>query len=126
MNAELVLGKLRSIGYQIRTDGKDIILTTEKDPDPEQATALLAELRRCKAEAVWILQGWPAETQTLLDWFRTVPTPEAPFQLTACTTVINADTFYAALSREIEAGPRGTRAWTGALQGDLADLCKLQ
>ena len=126
MNAELVLGKLRSIGYQIRTDGKDIILTAEKDPDPEQAVALLAELRACKQEAVQILQGWPVEVQTLLDWFRSAPIPQAPFQLNACTTVINADAFYAALRREIESGPRGARARHGALQSDLRDLAKLQ
>ncbi|MCG2740396.1 MAG: hypothetical protein L6300_09185 [Syntrophaceae bacterium] len=126
MNAELVLGKLRSIGYQIRTDGKDIILTAEKNPDREQATALLAELRCCKQEAVQILQGWPVEVQTLLDWFRSAPIPQAPFQLNACTTVINADTFYAALRREIESGPRGARARYGTLRGDLVDLAKLQ
>ncbi|MFH1672934.1 MAG: hypothetical protein ABIF87_05865 [Pseudomonadota bacterium] len=125
-SAELVLEKLKAIGYQIRTDGKDVILSAEKDPNHEQAAALLAELRSCKQEAVQILQGWPVEVQTLLDWFRSAPIPQAPFQLNACTTVMNADTFYAALRREIESGPRGARARYGTLQCDLVDLAKLQ
>ena len=126
MNAQVVIEKLKLIGYQIRTDGRDILLTAEKDPDNEQATALLAELRCCKQEAVLILQGWPAETKTLLEWFRTAAIPDAPFQLNGHTKVVNSGLFYAALWREIEAGPRGARARYGALQADLIDLVKLQ
>ena len=126
MNAQVVLEKLRSIGYQIRTDGKDVILTAEKDPDHEQAAVLLAELRSCKQEAVQLLQGWTPDERTLLDWFRSAPIPEAPFQLNGHTHVINADAFYAVLRREIEAGPGGARARYGTLQGDLRDLAKLQ
>ena len=126
MNAHLVLEKLKSIGYQVRTDGRDILLNADRDPDPEQATALLAELRCCKQEAVRLLQGWPAESRTLLDWFRTAPTQEAPFHLNGHTRVLNSEVFYAALWREIESGPRGARARHGALQADLRDLAKLQ
>lgn len=127
MNAQLVIEKLKAIGYAIRTDGRDIILSAEKDPDRGQAEALLADLKRCKAEAVRLLQGWPAEARTLIDRFLISPTQEAPFQLNPCTRVINSDVFYACLRREIESGPRGARARHGALQGDLRDLqAKLQ
>lgn len=127
MNAQVVIEKLKLIGYHIRTDGRDILLTAEKDPDHEQAAALLAELRCCKQEAVLILQGWPAETKTLLEWFRTAAIPDAPFHLNACTRVLNSEVFYAALRREIKSGLRGARARQGALQGDLRDLqAKLQ
>jgi hypothetical protein len=126
MNAEAVIQKLKSIGYQIRTDGQDILLSADHDPDPEQATILLADLKQCKAEAVRLLQGkseaWPAEIKTLIDWFLISPTPEAPFQLNSCTRVVNSELFYAVLRREIESGPRGTRARHGALQNDLRDL----
>lgn len=126
MNAQVVLGKLKAIGYQIRTDGKDVILTTEKDPDAEQAQILFEQLRSCKQEAVLLLQGWTPEERTLLDWFRASAPEAAPFQLNACTRVLNADTFYAVLRREIERGPGGARARYGTLQGDLVDLAKLQ
>jgi len=130
MTAHLVLEKLKSIGYQVRTDGRDILLSADRDPDHEQATALLRELRYCKAEAVRLLQGsaeaWPAEARTLIERFLISPTQEAPFQLNPCTRVINSDVFYACLRREIETGPRGPRARYGALQADLQDLAKLQ
>lgn len=126
MNAEIVIQKLISIGYQIRTDGQDILLNADRDPDPEVATLLLAELKRCKTEALRLLQGkaeaWPAETRTLIERFLISPIPEAPFQLNACARVINAELFYAALRRDIAAGPTGPRARTGALQGDLKEL----
>ena len=127
MNAEIVIQKLKSIGYQIRVDGPDILLTAEHDPPAELATTLLAELKGCKAEEVRLLNtAWPAEVKTLLDWFTTAPTEKAPFQLSACVRVLNADLFYAALRRDIEAGPCGPRARTGAIHGDLRDLGKLQ
>ena len=130
MTAHLVIEKLKSIGYQVRTDGRDILLSADRDPDPELATALLTELRHCKAEAVRLLQSkseaWPAEVKTLVDWFLTATTQEAPFQLNSCTRVINSELFYAALRREIERGPSGARARYGTLQGDLVDLAKLQ
>ena len=130
MTAHLVLEKLKSIGYQVRTDGRDILLTTEGDPDPVLATALLAELRCCKQEAVRILQGtaeaWPAETRILIERFLISPIPQAPFHLNGHTRVLNSELFYAALRREIENGPRGARARHGALQADLRDIAKLQ
>jgi hypothetical protein len=145
MTAEMVMQKLKSIGYQIRTDGQDILLSADHDPDPELATILLSDLKQCKAEAVRLLQmgtnatsndmvrsgsrrsaAWPPDVKSLIDWFLISTTPEAPFHLNSCTRVINSEVFYAALRREIEAGPRGTRARYGALQSDLRDLAKLQ
>ena len=124
MNADMVIQKLKSIGYQIRMDGREILLTADCDPDPAIATVLLLELKRCKPEAVRIL-NWTADEKTLIDQFLISPTHEAPFNLNACTRVINSEVFYAALRRDIEAGPRGTRARYGALQCDLQDLHNL-
>jgi len=128
MRAEMVIEKLRSIGYQIRVDGGDILLTTDRDPaDPELVNTLLAELKRCKADAVRLLNmSWPAETKTLLEWFMMAPAKEAPFHLSACVRVLDAGLFYATLRRDIERGPRGPRARTGALRDDLKYLSKLQ
>jgi hypothetical protein len=130
MKAEVVIQKLKSIGYHVRTDGRDILLSADHDPDPEMATSLLAELKRCKVEAISILKDkaevWPAETRTLIERFLISPIQEAPFHLNRHTLVINSEVFYAALRREIENGPRGARARYGTLQGDLRDLAKLQ
>jgi len=124
MKTEMVLEKLRSIGYQIRVDGEDILLTADRDPvDPALVTALLAELKRCKVDAVRLLNmAWPAETKTLLEWFAAAPAKEAPFHLSACVRVLDAELFYETLRRDIERGPRGPRARTGALRDDLSKL----
>jgi len=128
MKTEMVLEKLRSIGYQIRVDGDDILLTADRDPDdPALVNTLLAELKRCKADAVRLLNmAWPAEMKTLLEWFSMSPAKEAPFQLSAHVRVLNAELFYDTLRRDIERGPRGPRARTGALRDDLKYLSKLQ
>lgn len=126
MTADIIIQKLISIGYQVRTDGRDILLKADRDPDPVLVTPLLAELRQCKAEAVCLLQGrraeWPIEVKNLIDQFLISPIPEAPFQLNSCVKVINTDLFYDALRQDIKAGLRGPRARTGALQCDLIDL----
>jgi hypothetical protein len=130
MNADMVIQKLMSIGYQVQTDGHDILLKADRDPDPDVATLLFSELRRCKAEAVTLLQRdkdtrraeWPAEVKALIDRFIISTVPESPFQLNAHTHVIDADLFYATLRRDIETGPNGPRARYGALQCDLMDL----
>jgi hypothetical protein len=130
MSASTVIEKLRSIGYQIRIDGDDILLTADVEPPAELAMSLLAELKKCKQEAVALPQSkdaaWPAEVQTLIEWFRTAPTQEAPFHTNGHTKVIDAGLFYKALRRDILAGPRGPRARTGALQDDLRELHRLQ
>ena len=57
MNAEVVILKLRSIGYRIRTDGKDILLNADREPhDEEMVINLLTELKKCKTEVMYILQ----------------------------------------------------------------------
>jgi hypothetical protein len=126
MSASTVIEKLKAIGYHLQVDGTDILLTAEREPPAELAMTLLAELKKCKAEAVLLLQNktaaWPAEVQTLIEWFRDAPTPEAPFHLNEYRRVINTDLFYEALRRDILAGPRGARARTGALQDDLREL----
>jgi hypothetical protein len=127
--AEVVLSELESIGYQIRTDGVDVILRAEVSPPPDKAKALFEELRRCKPEAVRILQNkaepWPPETQSLIDWFRTATRQEAPFYLNGCTKVVDADKFYEALERDIKAGSAGARARYGVLADDIKNLKKL-
>lgn len=130
MTADIVIQKLKSIGYQVQTDGQDILLKADRDLDPEVAAPLLSELRRCKADAVTLLQRdrvtphteWSAEVQALIDKFLSSPSPEAPFLLNGHTRVVDADLFYITLRRDIEAGPNGPRARYGAVQCDLRDL----
>ena len=126
MTAEIVIQKLMCIGYRVQTDGDDIILKADLDPDPVLAIPLIAELKQCKTEAVSLLKRriveWPADVKNLIDQFLISPTPESPFQLNRHTTVIDAGKFYSALRRDIEAGPKGPRARTGAIQCDLRDL----
>lgn len=57
MNAEIVIQKLRSIGYKIQTDGQDILLNADRDPDHQLATLLIAELKLRKAEVINILKA---------------------------------------------------------------------
>jgi hypothetical protein len=140
MTAEVVIQKLRSIGYQIRTDGQDILLTSDRDPpDPELATRLLTELKKYKAEAVSILKGstaltekpqpeanmrafWPLDDQSLIDWFSTLEPPTEPFYLESHRHIVAPSKFFASLQREIQTGPRGPRARMGTLQWDLRKL----
>jgi hypothetical protein len=142
MNPEIVIQKLRAIGYHIRTDGQDILLNAEHDPlDPELATILLTELQKCKADAVRMLKtgssiissnifrpraigsvAWPAKVKDLLDWFMVSPIQEESFQLSTGIHVVNSELFYAALRRDIEVGPTGPRARSGALQDDIKEL----
>jgi hypothetical protein len=130
MNALTVIRKLQAIGCHLKVDGDDILLTADKPPDADVATLLLGELKRCKAEAVTLLQRdkvtrraeWPAEVKALIDRFIISPPPEAPFRLNGHTRVIDADLFYTTLRQDIEAGPNGPRARYGAVQCDLRDL----
>lgn len=126
MTADIVIQKLMSIGYQVQTDGKDILLKADRDPDPVLVTPLLAELRQCKAEAVSLLKSkcaaWPADVKALLDWFIILPTHDAPFHLEPHRHIVGPAKFFESLRREIETGPRGPRARMGTLQSDLRKL----
>lgn len=125
MSPTLVIEKLKSIGYQIRTDGDDIILTAESEPsDAKLAISLLSELRQCKTAVIDILKTgeWPATEKLLVEWFLAAQIPEAPFQLRQAEKVLNPEVFWASIKREIECGSRGTRARTGVLQADLKAL----
>jgi len=142
MTPEIVIQNLRSIGYFIRVDGEDILLTSDHDPqDPELAMNLLTELKLCKTEAVNILKTsntithtektqpganvkaiWPPEVQVLMDWFMELEPPKTPFYLEPHIHVIDPEKFFVSLRREIQTGPTGPRARMGALQADLRVL----
>lgn len=135
MNVEVVIQKLRSIGYRIRTDGKDILLNADREPpNAEMVIYLLTELKKCKAEVINILQmeesqqpvnvndAWPPKAQLLVDWFLTLDPPSAPFYLEPHIHVLDPAKFFEKLRHEIEVGPRGPRTRTGALQSDLQKL----
>jgi hypothetical protein len=142
MNAEIVIQKLKSIGYQIRMDGQDILLNSDNDPpDPELATNLLTELKKYKAEAVNILKMgdtitptektqsganmktvWLPEVQSHVDWFATLKEPTEPFYLEPHRKIVDPVKYFSALWMDITAGPAGPRARMGSLQCDLRKL----
>jgi hypothetical protein len=131
-NTELTLVERRQLGG---------ILWRQKDLVFEATIKALApqwfktEIARLKKEAVELLRGgedtpsrcdvWPTSTLSLLEWFRAQTRQDSPFELNAHTTVVDAGLFYAALQRDIAAGPSGPRARTGALECDLADLKRI-
>ena len=142
MNAGILIQRLRSIGYRIRTDGKDILLNADREPpNPEMVICLLTELRKYKAEVMNILQmgatitpteksqqpasvkvSWPPELQSLINWFISTDPPPEPFYLQDHLHVRDPAKFFGMLRHEVEVGPRGPRARTGALQSDLRNL----
>lgn len=66
---------------------------------------------------------WPPEVQALVDWFLTLnPREIKPFYLEPHIRVGDPVKFCAGLRREIQTGPNGPRARSGALQDDLRKL----
>lgn len=69
---------------------------------------------------------WDAETKKNILWFKMGPKlPDAPFQVQPGCTVMDKEKFLAAVAQDIEHGPGGPRARTGAIQSELAQLRKL-
>ena len=68
---------------------------------------------------------WNTEMTDILLWFETAVLPTKAFQLDPCRQIINPVKFYQALQMDVEAGPKGPRARTGALQEDLKLLHRL-
>ena len=69
---------------------------------------------------------WDAEAEALIKRFRTLkPLPES-FELRPGSTVIDPVKFHASLEGDIQSGPRGPRARTGAILGDLRDYSRVQ
>lgn len=70
---------------------------------------------------------WDAESVELINWFRLHRSrlPLKPFQWSLGVRVVLPERFYAALTRDLEAGPRGPRSQSGALRADLERLRRL-
>jgi hypothetical protein len=62
---------------------------------------------------------WDESALELIAWFRTAPRLEVSFNLAPHMTIIDPAKFYAALERDIAAGPSGARARYGAVMSDL-------
>lgn len=69
------------------------------------------------------IPAWPPEDQMIIDWFKAAPRIEDPFDLTPHIHISDPEKFYAALERDVAAGPTGPRARYGVL---MAYLRKLQ
>jgi len=141
-----LLSDLSSIGYEIFLEGETIRLRYRKqDSPPESARVLIEELREYKAEAVKIIKTgntitpsekvqpganagnvvWSTEDQILIDWFMELDPPPAPFYQEPHIRVIDPEKYFAALRREIAAGPSSPRGRNGALLHDLKTLKKI-
>jgi len=59
--------------------------------------------------------------QALIERFKATAPETAPFELRSGAEVIDPAKFHAAILSEIESGPAGARALTGALESDLRD-----
>ena len=68
---------------------------------------------------------WNTEMTELISWFETADLPKQPFQLNVCRRIANPAKFYTSLKINIESGPKGPRARTGAFQEDLKLLHRL-
>lgn len=69
---------------------------------------------------------WDAEAEALIKRFRTLRPLGETFELRPGSTVIDPVKFHASLEGDIQAGPRGPRARTGAIFGDLRDYIRIQ
>lgn len=137
-----LLFALMNVGYEIILQGDTIRLKYQKpDTPPKSARWLIDELKKYKAEALTILKMrnvstqteksqtpenvnalWPPKVQSLIDWFMKLEPPAESFNLEPHMFVIDPHKFFATIRREIETGPTGPRARTGALQSDLWKL----
>lgn len=137
-----LLSDLATVGYKIFLEGDHVKLRYQKSGNPpDTVRPLIDELRKYKAEVVNILKrgntltptetlpshenvklSWPPEIQSLIDWFITLEPPTEPFYLESHRHIVAPSKFFASLQREIQTGPRGPRARTGALQWDLRKL----
>lgn len=65
---------------------------------------------------------WDEPMAGLIRWFLNADLPEQPFSPSGYEHILHPATYYKALSRDIQQGPRTPRARYGALQGDLQRL----
>jgi len=121
-----LLTDLTIIGYEIVLEGKDIKLRYRGEGDPpENAQALIAELRNCKVEAIAILANqldWSDHTKELIKWFKNAELPTEPFQVGRHKTISDPMKYYVVLAYDVEVGPTGSRARYGVLENDLQEL----
>jgi ribonuclease D len=66
--------------------------------------------------------SWNQEMSDLITWFNSAKLPSKPFVLRDGHTIIDPDKWYGAMKVFIDDGPRGPRARTEALRGDLMAL----
>lgn len=83
-------------------------------------------VKRVSASSAWDSdpgrkKDWTVETRRHLDWFLSAELPTDPYRL-GPVTVDQPQKFYEAIQGEIENGPDGPRARSGALQKDLRRL----
>jgi len=83
-------------------------------------------VKRVSASSAWDSdpgrkKDWTVETRRHLDWFLSAELPTDPYRL-GPVTVDQPQKFYEAIQGEIETGPDGPRARSGALQKDLRRL----
>lgn len=71
--------------------------------------------------------AWDAETQSNIDWFMSMlgKFPTENFEVCPGSTVIDTTVYFEKILMDIQHGPTGPRANTGALQADLRRLREL-
>jgi len=66
--------------------------------------------------------GWGEAMAGLIQWFANASLPEDSFSICDHEHILNPEKYYSTLRRDIDQGPSGPRARTGALRGDLQRL----
>jgi hypothetical protein len=113
-------------GAEVMAKGLRHLLPQDGVQEMYRESGGLAECRRAEGTedpaAAWsgtfgaIAQRWERE---LVEWISSAALPADPFVLDAARTVGDPATFFTTLRRDVEQGPGGPRARTGALQADL-------
>ena len=138
MSATALLPDLKKRGVELSIDGDRLrwraprgIMTAEtvetlrrhKPAIIESLTLPAPEISSSSAPIE--VRGWDDKTAELIRWFLNTRPLAEPFELSKGVTVIRPALWWAAMRRDIAAGPGVGRAYTGALQQDLRRLAEL-
>ena len=122
-----LLEEARAAGLTVKVEGEKLVVR-----GPRDAEHIALQLLESKPRVIAILraseggeEGYGTEG---LNWVFDLDAghlPAAPFPLNSKMTVVDVDRFLSSLRTDLELGPRGARARTGALQEQCEELQEL-
>ena len=114
---------LRERGVRLRVEDGRLKVKGHRDA---LTPALKEAIRAHSATLLPILHTWGPETGVHVLYLLYEAVPSEPFQLDQARFVRDPFTFLVRLYRDVQVGPQGPRARTGALQDDLRLLYTLK